>query len=79
VLWNPQAQTGDGCFGVLTNRFGFTITGTTNIPVVIEAATNLAGSIWTPLKSCTLTNGTAYFTDPQWTNYPGRFYRLRSP
>jgi hypothetical protein len=20
-----------------------------------------------------------YFNDPQWTNYPGRFYRLRSP
>ena len=27
----------------------------------------------------TLTGGTAYFGDPQWTNYPGRFYRLRSP
>jgi hypothetical protein len=25
------------------------------------------------------TNGTSYFSDPQWTNYPGRFYRLRSP
>ena len=20
-----------------------------------------------------------YFTDPQWTNYPDRFYRIRSP
>ena len=23
-------------------------------------------------------NGTSYFSDPQWTNYPQRFYRLRS-
>jgi len=22
---------------------------------------------------------TSYFSDPQWTNYPARFYRLRSP
>ena len=23
--------------------------------------------------------GTSYFSDPLWTNYPTRFYRLRSP
>ena len=28
--------------GVRTNRFGFTITGTADIPVVVEACTNLA-------------------------------------
>jgi hypothetical protein len=26
----------------------------------------------------TLTGGSSYFSDPDWTNYPGRFYRLRS-
>jgi hypothetical protein len=26
----------------------------------------------------TLTNGVCTFTDPQWTNYPNRFYRVRS-
>jgi hypothetical protein len=26
-----------------------------------------------------LTDGAAYFDDPQWTNYPVRFYRLGSP
>ena len=25
------------------------------------------------------TGGMSYFSDPQWTNYPSRFYRLRSP
>jgi BspA type Leucine rich repeat region (6 copies) len=79
VLWNPQTQTGDGRFGVGANGFGFNITGTTNIPLVVEATTNLAGAPWTVLQSCTLTNGSVYFSDPDWTNYPSRFYRIRSP
>jgi hypothetical protein len=79
ALWNPQAQTSDASFGVRTNQFGFNITGTTNIPIVIEACANLASPVWVPLQSCTLTNGSVYFCDPQWTNYPSRFYRFRSP
>jgi hypothetical protein len=66
-------------FGVRTNRFGFNITGTTNIPIVVEACTNLASASWTSLLSGALINGSIYFSDPQWTNYPTRFYRLRSP
>jgi len=34
---------------------------------------------WVPLLSANLTNGLLHFADPQWTNYPARFYRLRSP
>ena len=79
VLWNPQFQVNDASFGVRTNKFGFTITGTTNIPIVLEACTNLASPAWVPLQSCTLTNGSLYFSDPDWTNYPSRFYRIRSP
>jgi hypothetical protein len=79
ALWNPQAQTGDGHFGAQSNQFGFTITGTTNIPLVVEACTNLTGPVWTPLQTCTLTNGSMYFRDPQWSNSPCRFYRFRSP
>jgi hypothetical protein len=78
VLWNPQVQTGGG-FGVLDNQFGFNITGTTNIPVVVEACTNLANPLWSPVSTNTLTGGSSYFSDPQWTNYPCRFYRLSSP
>ena len=77
MLWNPQAQTGDGSFGLLTNQFGFNVTGTTNIPVVVEASTNLVN--WQPLQTNTLATGTAYFSDSQWTNYPARYYRIRSP
>jgi len=79
VLWNPQAQTSDGDFGVRANGFGFNIAGTANIPIVVEAATNLTSASWMPLQSCTLTNGLIYFSDPQWTNYRARFYRVRWP
>ena len=79
VLWNPQADRGDASFGARTNRFGFNIIGTANIPLVVEATTNFASSFWVPLQTCTLTNGAIYFSDPQWTNYPARSYRFRSP
>ena len=80
MLWNPQAQTGDGSFGVQNNCFGFNITGTSGIGVLVEACnlpmTNLT---WVPLQTITFTGGLYYFSDPAWTNYPGRCYRLRSP
>jgi hypothetical protein len=44
---------------------------------VVEASTDLIN--WQPVQTNTLTSGSVYFSDPQWTNYPGRFYRLRSP
>ena len=84
VSWNPRAQTGDGSFGVRINQFAFNLTGSSNLVVVVEASTNLASPVWLPVSTNTLntyigTNGTSYFSDPQWTNYPSRFYRLRSP
>jgi hypothetical protein len=65
--------------GVGDAGFGFNITGTTNIPIVIEAGTKLANASWVPLQSLNLTNGAFYFSDPNRTNYPARFYRVRSP
>ena len=79
VLWNPLMQTSDPCFGVGPAGFGFNITGTTNIPIVVEACTNLANATWVPMQSLYLTNGTFHFSDPDWTNYPARNYRIRSP
>jgi len=35
--------------------------------------------VWVALFSGTLTNGSVYFSDPDWANYPGRFYRFRAP
>ncbi len=78
VLWNPQV-TSDATFGVRTNQFGFSISGTSNLIVVVEACTDLANPTWVPLQTNMLTDGSCYFSDPQSTNYPGRLYRLRSP
>jgi len=78
VLWDPRVQTGDGQFGVRTNRFGFNITGSTNLVVVVKACTNLNLPAWAAISTNALTNGISYFSDPQWQNYPGRFYCLRA-
>ena len=108
LLWNPLIQTTGPSFGVGAHGFGFMITGTPDIPIVVEAildssawlnpkqiaamteacslgllpastCSNLANLTWMPLQTGTLTNGSFSFSDPQWTNYPTRFYRLRSP
>jgi hypothetical protein len=78
VLWNPQAQNDTG-FGVLNNLFGFNITGSSNLVIVVEACVNPVNPVWQPVQTNTLAGGTSYFSDSQWTNYPGRFYRFRSP
>ncbi len=62
-----------------TNRFGFNITGSSNVMFVVQACTNLANPVWQSVGSYTLTGSPVYFSDPQHTNYPGRFYRFRSP
>ena len=79
LLWNAQAQSGGDSFGVGTNGFGFNITGTSNLVVVVEAANNLAHPNWLPVGTNTLTSGSSYFSDPAWTNYDRRFYRLSAP
>ena len=76
---NPTILNFEPSFGVQTNRFGFTISWATNISVVVEACTNFANPVWQPVQTNTLTGGSCYFSDPTWTNYPARFYRLRSP
>ncbi len=75
----PQMQTSYASPGVRTNQFGFTITGTSNLVVVVKASTNLANPNWSPLATNTLASGSFYFSDPQWTNFPSRFYRLYWP
>jgi hypothetical protein len=79
MLWDPQILTSDGSFGVRQSEFGFNVAGTPDIPLVIEASNNLSARSWVALQTCTLTNGLFHFDDPNWTNYPGRFYRIRSP
>jgi hypothetical protein len=79
AIWTPEVQTADGSFGVKANQFGFNVSWATGKSVVVEASTNLGNPIWTPLQTNVLTSGTYYFSDAQRTNYPSRFYRIRSP
>jgi hypothetical protein len=79
ALWTlPYPLVLSGSSGVQANQFGFTISWATNVPVVVEASTDLSDPVWTPIATNTLTGGTSYFSDPQWTNYPARFYRFRA-
>lgn len=73
----PLIATGDGNFGIRNQQFGFTVTGT-NATLVVEACTNIAGGAWLPVQTLTLTNGSAYFSEPLTPNSPSRFYRVRS-
>jgi hypothetical protein len=78
-LWLPQIETGAGGFGVQPNSFGFNINWAAGETVLVQACTNLASPVWQPVSTNILTGGASYFTDPQWTNYPNRFYRLSTP
>jgi len=79
ALWRPQLQANDNGFGIRTNRFGFNITWASGRVVVVEACTDLGQPIWSPVGTNMLADGSSHFSDPMRTNYPTRFYRLRSP
>ena len=72
-------MTDDGIFGVTNNVFAFNISGTSNELVTIEACTNLVEAVWEPIVTSNLTAGSLYFSDPEYTNHPSRFYQLDMP
>ncbi len=73
--WRPQIETAGTGIGILTNRVGFSISGTPGLGIVVGASTNLSNSIWIPLATNTLYGSKIYFRDAESTNYPARFYR----
>ncbi len=56
-------------------QFGLTAPGAAQ--ATVRVSTNL--TVWQDLRTVTVTNGSAVFTDDTATNYPARFYRLRVP
>lgn len=74
ALWQPQMRNLNvsGCFG-------FDMNWAEGMTVVVEVCTNLTSGLWKPLETNVLTSSSAHFHDPQWTNYPELFYRLRMP
>ena len=79
AVWKPQVQTGAASFGVRTNQFGFDISWASDRVIVVDACTNLAEPVWSPVSTNTLAGGLSSFSDPQWADYPVRFYRLSAP
>jgi hypothetical protein len=79
MLWGSQGQGPDPGPAMQPDGFAFTIRGPANTSVLIEATTDLAGQSWAPVQTCTLTNGVLRFLDLESSNYPARFYRVRSP
>jgi hypothetical protein len=71
----PQISGVGGNVGVPSGNFSFTVTGVSNQTIVVEASTNLVN--WQPVWTNTLSGTNANFTDPQWTNFPSRFYRAQ--
>jgi hypothetical protein len=78
LLPTPLALYYEPSFGVQSNEFGFVVSWATNMAVVLElqACTNLVNPTWLPIGTNALSDGWAHFSDPQWTNYSNRFYRL---
>jgi hypothetical protein len=79
VQWNPGISTGDGSFGIQNGQFGFNITNTADLSVVVEVCTNLVSLVWVPLTTNTLVNGVFYFSESFQTNTSGRYYGLGLP
>jgi hypothetical protein len=69
----PVIHSADGTLGVVSNKFGFTISGQFGQVVVVESSTNLLN--WLPLQTNTLGQSPVYFSDLNSAGMPRRFYR----
>lgn len=78
ILWNALMQSSATNFGVKTNLFGFPITGTADLVVVVEGSASLEHPLWVSLSTNRLAGGSSYFSDAQWLNRTNCFYRLRA-
>jgi hypothetical protein len=79
TLWSlPFPLILNGSLGVHTNGFGFTVSWATNLSVVVEVSPDLTNPKWSPVATNALNKGVVNFNDSDWTNYPSRFYRVRS-
>jgi len=79
MLGAPAPQVAAASAGVKPGGFGFTLNGVVHQTIVVEASTNLGNPVWIPVDTNTLTGGSSYFSDPEWTNHPARFYRAVTP
>lgn len=79
AVWQPKMLAADARSGLQNNQFGFNIRWATGQLVVVEACTASLNPAWQPISTNLMTASLYRFSDPYWTNYPARFYRLRYP
>jgi hypothetical protein len=79
LLWNAAFQASSVSPAVVNQQFGFYVTGTPSLDVVVQGCTNLASPVWLPLQTLNLTNGSAYFSQPVNAAASGAFFRLSTP
>ena len=70
----PEINLASGAFDP-RKPFGFSLSGVKGQTMVVEGSTN--GLDWTPLYTNSATGIPFYFSDPESTKFPARFYRAR--
>lgn len=78
-FWNPKFECDAAGFGKRGNGFQLTISGTPDIPIVMETCTNLAGNVWTALHCTNLTAGCLCVTHSNCASQRTLYYRIRAP
>ena len=78
VLWVPEMQISDNTF-VRSNALGLMVFWASGRRIVVEVSTNQPSPTWMPVATNILLSDSFYYNDLQWTNYPSRLYRIRSP
>jgi hypothetical protein len=78
LVWNPRIVTDDSNFGIVADQFGFTITGSRGVVVIVETTPNLTMPNWAPVQTNTLSGDPIYFQIARLPDANG-FFRLRAP
>jgi hypothetical protein len=72
----PVIEAQSANLDITGNGFGFNFTGEPHQVVVVEASSDLVH--WQPFQTNVLAGVPIRLSDSQWTNYPCRFYRMKS-
>jgi len=85
VPWDPQILTDEASFGVGPDGFGFRVkrggfVSWLNYITVVKASTNVSSGAWIPILT-NYPNALPWydFNNPDWTNWPARFYTVDMP
>lgn len=76
AFWLPQVAE-DGSMGVNDGMFGFNVNWVPGEQWVIDACTDLNNPGWEEIYWSAFSGNSTNFSDPEWSNFPSRYYRIR--